>query len=144
MAEFEREQTIPVDARVVFDLARDVTAMDAWLPDGLQVEPGGAGRDGTERVTGRVSMGDEVDEAEGYLAADTEERRLEWGDLDGGGYSGWLRVDDEGPGVSRVVLHLDVSGEHPEAVGGEAHEITDDYLAQALTRLALLATQSVT
>lgn len=144
MAVFEREQTIPVDAGVVFDLARDVTAMDAWLPDGLQVEPSGTGRNGTERVTGRVSMGDEVDEAEGYLAADVEERRLEWGDLEGGGYSGWLQVDDAGPGRSRVVLHLDVSGDHPEAVGGEAHEITDEHLAQALDRLASLAVQSAT
>ncbi|MEU4442997.1 SRPBCC family protein [Actinosynnema sp. NPDC050801] len=139
MAEFEHEQAIPVDARVVFDLARDVTAMEAWLPDGLQVE-----RSGPERVTGRVSMGDEIDEAEGYLAADTEQRRLEWGDLDGGGYSGWLQVDDEGPGRSRVVLHLDVGGEHPAAEGGEAHEITDEHLVQALSRLASLATQSVT
>ncbi|GAB3009556.1 SRPBCC family protein [Saccharothrix stipae] len=139
MAEFEHEQAIPVDARVVFDLARDVTAMEAWLPDGLQVE-----RSGPERVTGRVSMGDEIDEAEGYLAADTEQRRLEWGDLDGGGYSGWLQVDDEGPGRSRVVLHLDVRGEHHAAEGGEAHEITDEHLVQALNRLASLATQSVT
>ncbi len=139
MAEYEHEQTIPVDARVVFDLARDVSAMEAWLPDGLQVE-----RSGPERVTGRVSMGDEIDEAEGYLAADAEQRRLEWGDLEGGGYSGWLQVDDEGPGRSRVVLHLDVGGEHPAAGGGEAHEITDEHLVQALDRLAALATQSVT
>jgi hypothetical protein len=137
MAEYEHEQTVPVDARVVFDLARDVSAMEAWLPDGLQVEPSGP-----ERVTGRVSMGDEIDEAEGYLAADTEQRRLEWGDLEGGGYSGWLQVDEEGPGRSRVVLHLDVTGDHPEALGGEAHEITDEYLAQALDRLATLATQT--
>ncbi|WP_158851530.1 SRPBCC family protein [Saccharothrix deserti] len=139
MVEFEHEQTIPVDAQVVFDLARDVTVMDAWLPDGLQVEPSGP-----ERVTGRVSMGDEVDEAEGYLAEDPEQRRLEWGDLEGGGYSGWLQVDDAGPGRSRVVLHLDITGDHPEAVGGEAHEITDEQLTQALERLAVLATQSVT
>ncbi|TQM84128.1 polyketide cyclase/dehydrase/lipid transport protein [Saccharothrix saharensis] len=139
MAEYEHEQTIPVDARVVFDLARDVSAMEAWLPDGLQVEPSGP-----ERVTGRVSMGDEIDEAEGYLAADDEQRRLEWGDLEGGGYSGWLQVDDAGPGRSRVVLHLDVGGEHPAAVGGEAHEITDEHLEQALNRLAALAMQSVT
>jgi hypothetical protein len=139
MAEYEHEQTIPVDARVVFDLARDVSAMEAWLPDGLQVEPSGP-----ERVTGRVSMGDEIDEAEGYLAADDEQRRLEWGDLEGGGYSGWLQVDDAGPGRSRVVLHLDVNGEHPAAVGGEAHEIADEHLEQALNRLATLAMQSVT
>jgi hypothetical protein len=139
MAEYEHEQTVPVDARVVFDLARDVSAMEAWLPDGLQVEASGP-----ERVTGRVSMGDEIDEAEGYLAADAEQRRLEWGDLEGGGYSGWLQVDDEGPGRSRVVLHLDVGGEHPAAGGGEAHEITDEHLVQALNRLAALATQSVT
>ncbi|ONI90181.1 hypothetical protein ALI22I_12695 [Saccharothrix sp. ALI-22-I] len=145
MAEFEREQRIPVDAQVVFDLARDMTSMEAWLPDGLQVEPSGPEQaNGTQQVTGRVSMGDEVDEAEGYFAADAEQRRLEWGDLEGGGYSGWLQVDDEGPGRSRVVLHLDVTGEHPEALGGEAHEITDEYLAQALDRLASLATQTTT
>ncbi|MCE6994808.1 SRPBCC family protein [Saccharothrix sp. S26] len=139
MAEYEHERTIPVDARVVFDLARDVSAMEAWLPDGLQVEPSGP-----ERVTGRVSMGDEIDEAEGYLATDAEQRRLEWGDLEGGGYSGWLQVDEEGPDRSRVVLHLEVGGDHPAAVGGEAHEIADEHLVQALDRLAALATQSVT
>ncbi|WP_367137635.1 SRPBCC family protein [Saccharothrix sp. HUAS TT1] len=139
MAEFEHEQTIPVDARVVFDLARDVTAMEAWLPDGVQVE-----RSGPERITGRVSVGDEIDEAEGYLAADVEQRRLEWGDLERAGYSGWLQVDEAGPGTSRVVLRLDVSGEHHAAVAGEAAEMADEQLAQALERLAALATQSVT
>lgn len=139
MAVFEHEQTIPVDAGVVFDLAKDVTAMEAWLPDGIQVESSGP-----ERVTGHVSMGDEVDDGEGYLAADDEQRRLEWGDLAGGGYSGWLQVDEVGPGRCRVVLHLDVSGDHPEAVGGEAHEIADEAIEQALSRLAALAMQSVT
>ncbi|MEU4741902.1 SRPBCC family protein [Actinosynnema sp. NPDC023658] len=139
MAEFEHEQTIPVDARVVFDLARDVTAMQAWLPDGVQVE-----ESGPERVTGRVSVGDDIDEAEGYLAADAEQRRLEWGDLEDGGYSGWLQVDEDGPGRSRVVLHLDVRGEHESAMGGEGHELTDEHVVQALDRLAVLATQSVT
>ncbi|GAA3462426.1 SRPBCC family protein [Saccharothrix longispora] len=139
MAEFEHEQRIPVDARAVFDVARDVGSMDAWLPDGLQVEPSGP-----ERVTGRVSIGDDIDEAEGYFTADAEQRRLEWGDLDGEGYSGWLQVDEDGPGASRVVLHLDVRGEHPEAVGGEAHELTDGYLGQALDRLAALAVDQAT
>ncbi|MDQ2587653.1 SRPBCC family protein [Saccharothrix yanglingensis] len=139
MAEFEHEQRIPVDARAVFDVARDVGSMDAWLPDGLQVEPSGP-----ERVTGRVSIGDDIDEAEGYFTADAEQRRLEWGDLDGEGYSGWLQVDEDGPGASRVVLHLDVRGEHPEAVGGEAHELTDGYLGQALHRLAALAADQAT
>lgn len=138
MAEFEREQTIAADPRAVFDIARDVSAMEAWLPDGVQVEPSGP-----ERVTGHVSLGDEMEDAEGYLAADAEQRRLEWGDLEGNGYSGWLQVDEAGPGRSRVVLHLDVRGDHPEAAGGEAHEITDDYLAQALERLAVLVTQTV-
>ncbi|MGM1060556.1 SRPBCC family protein [Saccharothrix sp. Mg75] len=139
MAEFEREQRIPVDAGAVYDIARDVGSMDAWLPDGLQVEPSGP-----ERVTGRVSIGDDIDEAEGYFTADAGQRRLEWGDLDGEGYSGWLQVDEDGPGASRVVLHLDVRGEHPEAVGGEAHELTDEYLGQALDRLAALAADRVT
>ncbi|GAA1297456.1 SRPBCC family protein [Saccharothrix xinjiangensis] len=139
MAEFEREQRIPVDARAVFDIARDVGAMEAWLPDGLQVESSGP-----ERVTGRVSIGDEIDEAEGYLSEVPEQRRLEWGDLEGDGYSGWLQVDEDGPTASRVVLHLDVRGDHPGAVGGEAHELTDEYLGQALDRLAALATDRAT
>jgi hypothetical protein len=33
-----------------------------------------------------------------------------------------------------------VVGDHPEAVGGGTHEITDEYLDQALDRLAAVVT----
>ncbi|MBP2337868.1 SRPBCC family protein [Saccharothrix coeruleofusca] len=139
MAEFEHEQKIPVQARAVFDAARDVSALDAWLPDGVQVEPSGP-----ERVTGRVSVGDDVEEADGYFTVDEERRRLEWGDLDGEGYSGWLEVREDGPAESTAVLHLDVRGDHASAVGGQSHEMTDGYLGQALDRLAALAADRAT
>jgi hypothetical protein len=135
MATFERERTMPVGASALFGLVQDVAAMDAWLPDGLQVES-----DGPERVVGHVYMGNEVRDGEGYFTVDAEERRLEWGDLEGRGYGGWLQVNERGPGKSTAVLHLDVVGDHPEAVGGGTHEITDEYLDQALDRLAAVVT----
>jgi hypothetical protein len=45
-------------------------------------------------------------EAEGYLAVDEQERRMEWGAEAGRDYSGWLTVGNHGEGTSEVVVHL--------------------------------------
>jgi hypothetical protein len=45
-------------------------------------------------------------EAEGYLAVDEGERRMEWGADAGRDYSGWLTVANRGEGASEVVVHL--------------------------------------
>jgi hypothetical protein len=45
-------------------------------------------------------------DAEGYLAVDERERRMEWGAEAGRDYSGWLTVANRGEGNSEVVVHL--------------------------------------
>jgi hypothetical protein len=45
-------------------------------------------------------------DAEGYLAADERERRMEWGAEAGHDYSGWLTLANRGHGGSEVVVHL--------------------------------------
>ncbi len=45
-------------------------------------------------------------EAEGYLAVDERERRMEWGAEAGRDYSGWLAVANRDEGASEVVVHL--------------------------------------
>jgi hypothetical protein len=45
-------------------------------------------------------------DAEGYLAVDERERRMEWGAEAGRDYSGWLTVANRGEGGSKVVVHL--------------------------------------
>jgi hypothetical protein len=45
-------------------------------------------------------------DAEGYLAVDERERKMEWGAEEGRDYSGWLTVADRGEGGSEVVVHL--------------------------------------
>ncbi len=44
--------------------------------------------------------------AEGYLAIDEHERRMEWGAESERDYSGWLTVGNHGEGGSEVVVHL--------------------------------------
>jgi uncharacterized protein YndB with AHSA1/START domain len=133
MADFERERSIPAGARAVFRVATDTASLQAWVPDGLEVE-----RSGPERVTGHVTIGEDEHDADGYWSVDAEEMRAEWGDLDGGGYSGWLQVTERDADNSSVTLHLTLNGGQPENVGGEATELTEEYVDQALERLAAL------
>ncbi len=58
-------------------------------------------------------------DAEGYLATDGQERRMEWGVETERDYSRWLTVGNHGEGGSEVVVHLSF-GER--SVEGEIQE----------------------
>ncbi|EHR49839.1 Polyketide cyclase / dehydrase and lipid transport [Saccharomonospora marina XMU15] len=137
MTEFEHRRTIPARARTVFDVAAAGPTLNAWTPDGVEVEPEGPGT-----LHAWVSSGSEVYDATGYVEADPDALRLEWGGTEHD-YEGWLQVEPDvsTPDRSVATLHLTFGGEQPETLGGEASEQADRRVAEALDRLAALAVE---
>jgi hypothetical protein len=129
MSEFERERAMPADADRVFAVAGNVELLDRWLPAGIHVEPSGPN-------AAHVRAGDH--EADATVAAESGQRRLEWGVRGRGDYTGWLQVMAADGDRSSVVLHLSFHGDHPQNHGGAAAEEVTTQLDDALDRLAEL------
>jgi uncharacterized membrane protein len=100
MSEYERSTTIRAPAEAVLAFASDVRNLPKYLPTTHHAEPQGA-----ERVAVAGEAKGHRYQADGYLRADRERQRLEWGS-DEGHYSGWLQVEPAGEGASRVTVHL--------------------------------------
>jgi uncharacterized protein YndB with AHSA1/START domain len=109
--EYEQSQTIDAPPEEVFAWLSDVgnlpEYLPPWWPPRRRVPPP---RASPARGSGRRSStpGEErrTFDAEGYLAVDERERRMEWGAEAGRDYSGWLTVANRGEGNSEVVVHL--------------------------------------
>ncbi|MCP2259812.1 Polyketide cyclase / dehydrase and lipid transport [Streptoalloteichus tenebrarius] len=138
MTEFERTQQMPGDAALVFALASDVSALNDWLPENVQVEP--SDRDPGVLRAHAVTGTEERDEI-GVVDIDREEFRMEWGGRDTDRYTGWFEVAQGAPGHSTATLHLTFRGDLPETASGEAAEQVDSGLRAALDRLASLVAE---
>ncbi|MFF4244630.1 SRPBCC family protein [Streptomyces sp. NPDC001822] len=99
MTEYERARTMPALPEHTFDQAADVDELNAWLPQGLNLETG-------ELPSVTVQEGATHRDVPAILHVHSERMRLEWGSRDEGGYTGWLQVTDTGSGVSEVTVHL--------------------------------------
>ncbi len=100
MIEFEQSRTVPASANAVFDQAKDIEQIDAWLPHELHVHP-----ETPPAVT--VHRDDTGRDASAQLRADRDRKRLEWGTSDAGTYAGWLQVTGAGgEDRSKVTIHL--------------------------------------
>ncbi|MFF7725087.1 SRPBCC family protein [Streptomyces sp. NPDC008001] len=99
MSEYERSRTMPDLPEHVFDQASVVSWFDSWLPDELHVRA----QDPPALTVHEDSTGED---AAALFRADRERMRLEWGALDGSGYTGWLQVAGYGTGASEVTVHL--------------------------------------
>jgi uncharacterized protein YndB with AHSA1/START domain len=109
--EYEQSQAIDAPPDEVFAWLSDVGNLPEYLPPVVDASVQGASAEGLPGQRIRTTLeypGGEggTFEAEGYLALDERERRMEWGAESGRDYSGWLTVANHGEGGSEVVVHL--------------------------------------
>jgi uncharacterized protein YndB with AHSA1/START domain len=109
--EYEQSQTIEAPPEEVFAWLSDVGNLPEYLPPVVASSTEGPSAEGVPGQRIRTTLeypGQEERsfDAEGYLAVDDSERRMEWGAEAGRDYSGWLTVANRGEGGSEVVVHL--------------------------------------
>ena len=109
--EYEQSQAVDAPPDEVFAWLSDVDNLPEYLPpvvDSSVQGPSSQGVPGQRIRTTLEYPGGEggTFEAEGYLAVDERERRMEWGAEAGRDYSGWLTVANRGESGSEVVVHL--------------------------------------
>jgi uncharacterized protein YndB with AHSA1/START domain len=109
--EYEQSQAIDAPPEEVFAWLSDVNNLPDYLPPVVDASVQGPSAEGTpgQRIRTKLEYPGGEDgtfEAEGYLAVDERERRMEWGAEAGRDYSGWLTVANHGEGGSEVVVHL--------------------------------------
>jgi uncharacterized protein YndB with AHSA1/START domain len=109
--EYEQSQTIDAPPEEVFAWLSEVGNLPEYLPPVVASSVEGPSAEGVPGRRIRTTLeypgeGGGTFEAEGYLAVDEQERRMEWGAEAGRDYSGWLTVGNHGEGGSEVVVHL--------------------------------------
>jgi uncharacterized protein YndB with AHSA1/START domain len=109
--EYEQSRTIDAPPEEVFAWLSDVGNLPKYLPPVMDSSVEGPSAEGVpgQRIRTKLEYlgeGGGTFDAEGYLAVDERERKMEWGAEEGRDYSGWLTVADRGEGGSEVVVHL--------------------------------------
>ena len=109
--EYEQSQAIDAPPEEVFAWLSDVGNLPEYLPPVVASSAEGPSAKSVPGQRIRATLeypGEEgrTFDAEGYLAVDERERRMEWGAEAGCDYSGWLTVANHGKGGSEVVVHL--------------------------------------
>jgi uncharacterized protein YndB with AHSA1/START domain len=104
--EYEQSQTIDAPPNEVFAWLSEVGNLHKYLPPVVDSSVEGPAANGNpgQRIRTTVEYpgeGGGTFEAEGYLAVDERERRMEWGAEAGRDYSGWLTVANHGEGGAR-------------------------------------------
>jgi len=110
--EYEQSQAIDAPPEEVFAWLSNVANLPKYLPPVVASSAEGPSAEGVPGQRIRTTLeypGQEEGrtfDAEGYLAVDERERRMEWGAEAGRDYSGWLTVANHREGGSEVVVHL--------------------------------------
>ena len=109
--EYEQSRTIDAPPEEVFAWLSDVGNLPKYLPPVVDSSVEGPSAEGVpgQRIRTKLEYpgeGGGTFDAEGYLAVDERERKMEWGAEEGRDYSGWLTVGNHGEGSSEVVVHL--------------------------------------
>jgi uncharacterized protein YndB with AHSA1/START domain len=110
--EYEQSQAIDAPPEEVFAWLSDVGNLPEYLPPVVASSEEGSSAEGVpgQRIRATLEYPGQEEghtfDAEGYLAVDEAERRMEWGAETGRDYSGWLTVANRGKGGSEVVVHL--------------------------------------
>ena len=109
--EYEQSQAVDAPPDEVFAWLSDVGNLSKYLPPVVDSSIEGPSAEGVPGQRIRTTLeypgqGERTFDAEGYLAVDAQERRMEWGAEAGRDYSGWLTVAQHGEGASEVVVHL--------------------------------------
>lgn len=136
MSEYEQTQTVGAPPEEVFAWLSDVGNLPSYLPPVVDASiqgPSAEGMPGRKvHTTLEYPGGGGTFDAEGYLAVDEGERRMEWGAEAGRDYSGWLTVAESGGGESEVTVHLSLGERSVEGeMEGQASE-GQDMLAQGI------------
>ena len=113
--EYEETLLINAEAGQVFDFVSDIRNLPKYLPTTKDAQSQGEDR---VRVQGEA-QGHRYD-SDGYLRANDEEKRLEWG-ADEGYYSGWMQVEPAGD-QAKVTVHISLRGQPPGVEKGDAPE----------------------
>src|SRR5215204_3095662 len=136
--EYEQSQAIDAPPEQVFAWVSDVNNLPDYLPPVVDSSLEGPAAEGVPGQRIRTTLeypgeGRGTFEAEGYLAVDERERRMEWGAEAGRDYSGWLTVANYAEDASEVVVHLSF-GERSAALGIQERASEDrDPLAEGIT-----------
>ena len=98
MAQYEQSQTVETPPDEVFSWLSDVANLPKYLSPVTDACADGPSAEGVPGRLIRTTLeypGEEgrTFDAEGYLAVDEGERRMEWGAEAGRDYSGWLTVE---------------------------------------------------
>jgi len=109
--EYEQSQAIDAPPEEVFAWLSDVGNLPKYLPPVIDSSVEGPSAEDVPRRRIRTTLeypgkGVGTFDAEGYLAIDERERRMEWGAEEERDYLGWLTVANRGEGGSEVVVHL--------------------------------------
>ena len=109
--EYEQSQAIDAPPEEVFAWLSDVGNLPEYLPPVVNSSVEGPSAQGVPGKRIRTTLEDPdgdggTFDAEGYLAIDERERRMEWGAEAERDYSGWLTVANHGESGSEVVVHL--------------------------------------
>ena len=109
--DYEQSQAIDAPPNEIFAWLSEVGNLHKYLPPVVNSSVEGPSAQGSPGQRIRTTLEypggeDGTFEAEGYLAVDERERRMEWGAEEGRDYSGWLTVANHGEGGSEVVVHL--------------------------------------
>ena len=110
--EYEQSQAIDAPPEEVFAWLSDVGNLPEYLPPVVASSEEGSSAEGVpgQRIRATLEYSGQEEghtfDAEGYLAVDEAERRMEWGAEPGRDYSGWLTVANRGEGNSEMVVHL--------------------------------------
>ena len=109
--EYEQSQTVDAPPEEVLSWLSDVGNLPKYLPPVVASSIEGSSAEGVPGQRIRTTLEHPTEDgetftAEGYLAVDEAERRMEWGAEAGRDYSGWLTVGDHGEEGSEVVVHL--------------------------------------
>ena len=97
--EYEDRLMVRGDPRRVFDFIADIRNLPHYVPTTKSAQP-----QGEDRVQVQGEANGQAYDADGYLRADAEAMRLEWG-ADEGYYAGWMQIRPDGDGAE-VTVHL--------------------------------------
>ncbi len=113
MAEYEHQMTINAPPDAIFNFVADVSNLPKYLPTTKSAQPQGQGR---VRVQGQA--GENQYDSDGYLRADRDAYRLEWG-ADEQYYSGFMQIQSTGDSSSDVTVHISLRGTPPGTDPGD-------------------------
>jgi uncharacterized membrane protein len=115
MASYQESMSISASADQVFDFIADIRNLPKYIPTTKSAQPDD---EGGERVQVQGEAHGHQYNADGYLRADRQNHRLEWG-ADEQYYSGRMEVQPKGNNQSQVTVEITLRDNPPGADEGD-------------------------